>query len=239
MTMNLQIVTIVLVPKSRKCLDTIVKYFVNIFVKMNLVYTNTLSECFLLELIYIKWIYTEDFKLFLSNQLIACLHLVFVQTGCTVYIYIFILLDSTYIQIQIYQKSDTIFKLNLNRIQSNTTWMQKYSYESSSFDFIISSCKMSIIELIPVRYPSSWLPSSQGFLWSTFTLEGSGTVLPKSIIQTFTFSNLSCTNRSELPIICGENRNRILSFSQCYFYSYFCTPQKRFKSPLISVQHSN
>lgn len=62
-----------------------------------------------------------------------------------------------------------------------------------------SSVKMSIMLLMPIKYPSSWLPTVHALLWSITTDSGSSTVFAKSISQMLALVR-SWTKRRELPI---------------------------------------
>lgn len=62
------------------------------------------------------------------------------------------------------------------------------------------SAKMVMRLLMPMRYPSSWLPTTQDELWSIFIFDGSSSVLAKSISHTLAFF-WSWTKSNELPII--------------------------------------
>lgn len=62
------------------------------------------------------------------------------------------------------------------------------------------SSRMEIRLSRPNKYPSSWLPSTQGLRWLTLTWSGRGFVFPKSIIHTLACPVLSWTNNKELPI---------------------------------------
>lgn len=101
---------------------------------------------------------------------------------------------------------------------------------------VATSLKSSMMLFNPIKYPSSWLPTSQFFLWVILMPSGTGPVFAKSISQ-----QLACfrswRNNSELPIIscdlknsecskvarmalrrctyrgCGEKRLRLANFS--------------------------
>lgn len=76
---------------------------------------------------------------------------------------------------------------------------EEKSYSSRHIEMRLSS---------PQRYPSSWFPSSQGVRWSTWTPGGTSTVLPKSIICTLVWPELSYTNNRELPTTCAGREGR-------------------------------
>lgn len=59
--------------------------------------------------------------------------------------------------------------------------------------------------LMPIRYPSSWLPTTHSDVWLIRMSGGRTSVFAKSISHMLAFL-LSCTNRSELPITCGDGR---------------------------------
>lgn len=106
------------------------------------------------------------------------------------------------IQIPLYRgisvnKHSQVAKLSLLTFLSNVGFEQHCStLPLSSF---VRDSKMDIKLFIPIKYPSSWLPTFQAELWSMLMSSGTGTVFAKSIIQIDAFL-LSCTKSRELPI---------------------------------------
>lgn len=62
----------------------------------------------------------------------------------------------------------------------------------------------------PHKYPSSWLPSCQGDLWSSSKPSLRATVFPKSIIHTLALPLVSWTNNRELPMTCNLKQSKII-----------------------------
>lgn len=92
----------------------------------------------------------------------------------------------------------------------------RFQLGSSSISFVLDgtdddsslatkAVKMLMRLSIPIRYPSSWFPTTHGVLWSMFIPAGKGTVFPKSISHTQAFSE-SWTNNRELPMSCKKEK---------------------------------
>ena len=81
-------------------------------------------------------------------------------------------------------------------------------FSGSEFCFSISSAasNRSMMLLSPIKYPSSWLPTSQFCLWVIWILSGTGPVFAKSINQ-----QLACLRSwrksKELPMISCDLKN--------------------------------
>lgn len=86
-----------------------------------------------------------------------------------------------------------------------------------------SFVKMSIILLIPIKYPSSWFPTVHSLLWSITTCSGSSTVFAKSINQILALFR-SWTKSRELPITSWEWKNSeqssvaLIAFSRWMYF---------------------
>lgn len=106
---------------------------------------------------------------------------------------------------------DCSFYVELLVMKVSSFRLQLHSLESELSEphfsmALATSLNRSMILFSPIKYPSSWLPTSQFFLWVILMPSGTGPVFAKSINQ-----QLACfrswRNNSELPIISCDLKN--------------------------------
>lgn len=94
-------------------------------------------------------------------------------------------------------------------VSSSAASLSEISSHIWNVDFdesFLSSSKIVIKLLMPIKYPSSWFPTRHSLLWEISVFAGNEIVLAKSMSQMLALLR-SCTNSSELPITSCVRKN--------------------------------